>query len=127
MEFSLEDAWAYAFAAGRRGSYGSATVGKSAVTGRFGRLLHHGCKSSLDLTYTRPTEATKVRNYAFDAFGPYSIAGAALAAGIGQADDRPPDWKQGVVGYSERFGSDFGIAAIGTTTRYALAEAFRED
>jgi hypothetical protein len=81
----------------------------------------------LDLTYTRPTEATKVRNYAFDAFGPYSIAGAALAAGIGQADDRPPDWKQGVVGYSERFGSDFGIAAIGTTTRYALAEAFRED
>jgi hypothetical protein len=81
----------------------------------------------LDLTYTRPTETTKLRNYAFDAFGPYSLAGAALAAGIGQADDRPPDWKQGAVGYGERFGSDFGIAAIGTTTRYALAEAFRED
>ena len=81
----------------------------------------------LDLTYTRPTETTKLRNYAFDAFGPYSLAGAALAAGIGQADDRPPDWKQGAVGYGERFGSDLGIAAIGTTTRYALAEAFRED
>ena len=81
----------------------------------------------LDLTYTRPTETTKLRNYAFDAFGPYALAGAALAAGIGQADDRPPDWKQGAVGYCERFGSDFGIAAIGTTTRYALAEAFRED
>jgi hypothetical protein len=81
----------------------------------------------LDLTYTRPTERTKVRNYAFDAFGPYSIAGAALAAGIGLADDSPPDWKQGAVGYGQRFGSDFGIAAIGTTTRYALAEAFRED
>ena len=24
-----------------------------------------------DLTYTRPTETTKLRNYAFDAFGPY--------------------------------------------------------
>ena len=83
--------------------------------------------AQLDLTYTRPTETTKLRNYAFDAFGPYSLAGAALAAGIGQADDRPPDWKQGAVGYFERFGSDFGIAAIGTTTRYALAEAFRED
>ncbi len=80
-----------------------------------------------DLTYTRPTETTKLRNYAFDAFGPYSLAGAALAAGIGQADDRPPDWKQGAVGYGERFASGFGIAAIGTTTRYALAEALRED
>jgi hypothetical protein len=81
----------------------------------------------LDLTYTRPTETTKVRNYLFDAFGPYPLVGAALAAGIGQADDRPPDWKQGAVGYGQRFGSDFGIASIGTTTRYALAEAFRED
>jgi hypothetical protein len=56
----------------------------------------------LDLTYVRPTERTKVNNYAFDAFGPYPIAGAA-------------------------FVSDFGIAAIGTTTRYGLAEAFKED
>ena len=30
-------------------------------------------------------------------------------------------------GYSRRFGSDFGIAAISTTTRYALSEAFKED
>jgi hypothetical protein len=81
----------------------------------------------LDLMYTRPTEATKLRNYSFDAFGPYSLVGAALAAGIGQAGDKPPDWKQGAAGYGERFGSDFGIAAIGTTTRYALAEAFKED
>ncbi len=29
--------------------------------------------------------------------------------------------------YGKRFGSDFGIAAISTTTRYGLAEAFRED
>ena len=34
-----------------------------------------------DLTYTRPTQATKLRNYFFDAFGPYPIVGAAFAAG----------------------------------------------
>jgi hypothetical protein len=80
-----------------------------------------------DLTYTRPTEATKLHNYIFDAFGPYPIVGASLAAGINQADNTPPDWKQGAKGYSKRIGSDFGIAAISTTTRYALAGAFKED
>ena len=29
--------------------------------------------------------------------------------------------------YGERVGSVFGIALVTTTTRYALAEAFRED
>jgi hypothetical protein len=82
---------------------------------------------SLDLTYVRPTERTKVNNYAFDAFGPYPIVGAAFAAGINQWGNSPPEWGQGAEGYGKRLGSDFGIAAIGTTTRYGLAEAFRED
>ena len=80
-----------------------------------------------DLTYTRPTEKTKIQNYVFDAFGPYPIAGAAVAAGISQTDNTPPEWKQGAAGYGKRFGSDFGIAAISTTTRYAMAEALKED
>ena len=80
-----------------------------------------------DLIYTRPTEKTKIENYLFDAFGPYPAAGAAFAAGISQAYNTPPEWKQGAEGYGKRFGSDFGIAAISTTTRYGLAEAFRED
>jgi hypothetical protein len=80
-----------------------------------------------DLTYMRPTEKTKLQNYFFDTVGPYPIVGAALAAGINQVDHTPPEWKQGAVGYGKRFGSDFGIAAVGTTTRYALAKAFRED
>jgi len=82
---------------------------------------------NIDLTYVRPTERTKVSNYAFDAFGPYPIVGAAFAAGINQWTNSPPEWRQGAEGYGKRFGSDFGIAAIGTTTRYGLAEAFRED
>ena len=80
-----------------------------------------------DLTYTRPTQKTKLHNYVFDAFGPYPIVGAAFAAGINQAYNTPPEWKQGAAGYGKRFGSDFGIAAVSTTTRYALAQAFKED
>jgi hypothetical protein len=82
---------------------------------------------SFDLTYARPTERTKLSDYAFDTFGPYPIAVTAVAAGINQWTNSPPEWGQGAEGYGKRFGSDFGIAAIGTTTRYGLAEAFRED
>jgi hypothetical protein len=80
-----------------------------------------------DLTYVRPTESIKVHNYSFDTFGPYPIAGAAFVAGIGQTYNSPPEWKQGAEGFSKRFGSAFSIAAISTTTRYGLAEAFKED
>jgi hypothetical protein len=79
------------------------------------------------LTYTRPTEKTKLHNYFFDAFGPYPIAGAAIAAGINQAERTPPEWEQGAEGYGKRFGSNFAIAAVSTTTRYTLAKAFGED
>ncbi len=80
-----------------------------------------------DLTYMRPTQTTKLRNYLFDAFGPYSIVGAGFVAGINQVYNTPPEWRQGTEGYGKRFGSNFGIAAVSTTTRYALAQAFRED
>jgi hypothetical protein len=83
--------------------------------------------SQLDLSYTRPTQKTKIHNYLFDAFGPYPIVGAAFAAGINQAENTPPEWEQGAAGYGKRFASDFGIAAVTITTRYALAQAFRED
>ena len=80
-----------------------------------------------DPTYTRPTEKTKLQNYFFDAYGPYPLVSAAVAAGIDQYDNSPPEWGKGAEGYGRRFGSDFGILAVSTTTRYALAEAFRED
>ncbi|MGA2456745.1 MAG: hypothetical protein ABSF85_04200 [Terriglobales bacterium] len=80
-----------------------------------------------DLTYMRPPQATKLHNYLFDAFGPYPIVGAGVLAGINQVQNTPPEWKQGVDGYSKRFASDFGIAIVTTTTRYALSEVFHED
>jgi hypothetical protein len=80
-----------------------------------------------DLVYTRPTQEIKLRNYVFDAFGPYPVAGATVLAGVGQMENTPAAWHQGAAGYSRRFASDLGIAAISTTTRYALAEALKED
>jgi hypothetical protein len=81
----------------------------------------------LDLTYSRPTERTKLRNYFFDTFGPYPIAGAAILGAINQADKTPPEWGQGASPFGERVGSDFGIAMVTTSTRYGLAKAFGED
>jgi len=83
--------------------------------------------SQIDLTYVRPTQKTKVINYVFDAFGPYPIAGAALVADIDQFNNAPPEWDQGVKGYAKRFGSDYGIAMVATSTRYGLSEAFKQD
>ena len=84
-------------------------------------------RPKMDLTYKRPTEKTKLKNYLFDTFGPYSLAGAALLGGVDQEDKTPPEWGQGAAAYGERVGSYFGIATITTTARYALAAALRED
>ena len=86
-----------------------------------------GATRQAEATYIRPTQKTKLHNYFFDAFGPYPIVGAAFAAGISQAYHTPPEWEEGAEGYGKRVGSDFAIAAVSTTTRYALAQAFRED
>jgi hypothetical protein len=83
--------------------------------------------AQLDLTYIRPTTKAKLHSYIFQTFGPYPVVGAAFAAGINQADNTPPEWKQGAAGYGKRYASDFGINAVTITTRYALARAFRED
>ena len=80
-----------------------------------------------DLSYTRPTQTTEIHNYLFDVIGPYPIFGAALAAGISQVSNAPPEWRKDPEGYGKRFASDFGIAAVSTTTRYALSEAFGQD
>jgi hypothetical protein len=80
-----------------------------------------------DTPYKRPNEKVKLHNYFLDTVGPYPIIGAAFVAGINQANNAPPEWGQGAEGYAKRFGSDFGIAGVSTTARYALSEAFKED
>ncbi len=88
------------------------------------------------LTYQRPTNGEKLKNFAFDAFGPYALIGSAAAAGYQQADTAgnshnpagiPPDWGQGWDSYGARFGSNFGINLITTTARYSMAQVLHED
>src|SRR5208337_1486571 len=80
-----------------------------------------------NLVYKRTTEKMKLRTYLFDAFGPYPTAGAAIVAAVNQSEGTPPEWGPGARAYGQRFGSNLAIAAVTTTTRYGLAEAFRED
>ena len=77
--------------------------------------------------YVRPSESVKLHNFVFDAVGPYPIIGAVGTAGIQQAYGTPREWGQGMDAYGVRVASNFGIALTTTTTRYALAEVFRED
>jgi hypothetical protein len=77
--------------------------------------------------YTRPSNETLFHVYKFDLFGPYPIFVSAATAGLHQAENAPSAWGQGVEGYAIRFGSSFGIGAVETTTRYALAKVVRED
>lgn len=77
--------------------------------------------------YLRPTQKTKISNYVLAAFGPRPIVISAVSAGINQETNTPPDWNQGAEGYAKRFGSNYGILAVGSTTHYALSEVFKED
>jgi hypothetical protein len=77
--------------------------------------------------YRRPTQAENLGNYSYDMFGPFAIGVALVEGGIDLDDHTPPEWQLGFKGYAERTGSDFGIESVSTTTRYVLAEAFRED
>src|ERR1700721_2673427 len=62
-----------------------------------------------DSTYHRPTEKANLRNYGYDTLGPLPVATALVEAGFDQEGNAPPEWGQGFTGYSERFGSAFGI------------------
>ncbi len=79
------------------------------------------------LAYTRPTQKEKLQLFAFDAFGPYAFAKAALSGGFQQASNSPPEWGGGAGAFGERVASNFGIQLVTTTTRYGMAEILRED
>jgi hypothetical protein len=78
-------------------------------------------------SYTKPDFTQRFHNYLFDTIGPYPLIGAAIAGGVNQATNTPPEWGGGAQAYSYRYASNFGINLVATTTRYGLAEIFRED
>lgn len=58
---------------------------------------------------------------------PYSIAGPAFGAGIGQWENEPPEWGQGTAGYARRFASGMGRHLISETIRFGVAAVDGED
>jgi hypothetical protein len=106
-----------------QGASGASAQSTSYTPDTSSRHVAPGTTSS----YTKPTEGQKFHNYLFDSFGPYAIAEAAFGGAITQAKNSPPEWGQGWGPYGQRVGSTFGVALVTTTTRYALAQIFRED
>ncbi len=90
-------------------------------------LSHRAATVQPGQPYQRPSEKDKLHGYIFDAFGPYAFLSAVTVAGVQQARSRPPDWGQGWGAYGQRVASDYGINLVTQTTRYGLAELFRED
>jgi hypothetical protein len=60
-------------------------------------------------------------------FGFRGFVGAAIGSAIGQADNSPKEWGQGVGGFAERYGSGFAGNASRQTFAWVLESAFRED
>jgi len=77
--------------------------------------------------YTPPTGSALFHEFLFDSVGPYPVFMASATAGIHQATDNPPEWHQGAVALSQRFGSNMGITAVGNATRLGLGDLLHQD
>ncbi len=73
------------------------------------------------------TFADRTSIYGHAIISPYSIAGPAFGAGIGQWENEPPGWGKGGEGYARRFASGMGRHLIGETIRFGFAAADGED
>jgi len=95
-------------------------------------LVHHPTPAPQQTTsaagaYVFPSGRQRLNRYVWETFGPLSLIGVGVAAGIDQGQNSPPEWKQGASGYGKRFASRMGQYAIEQTTSYGLSEAFRLD
>lgn len=71
--------------------------------------------------------AEAVHGFLSDSAGPYSIFMALATAGVHQASDNPPDWRQGFPALSARFGSNMGITGVGNAVRYGVGWSMGAD
>ena len=73
------------------------------------------------------TAADKFEYRVIQTFGLRGFVGAAIGAGIGQANNSPHEWGQGVGGFAERYASGFAGNLSRQTFAFVLETAFRED
>jgi len=77
--------------------------------------------------YSRPTGAEKWSHFAHEAIGPYTLVKTLAVAGVLQAENSPPDWGQGMKGFGDRVGSEYGRFLAETGGKYLIAAALRQD
>lgn len=77
--------------------------------------------------YVFPTKDERLKRYLWQTFGPLSLVGIGVAAGIDQHQKDPPEWGQGASGYGKRYASRFGQYGIEQTVTYGVSEALRLD
>jgi hypothetical protein len=58
------------------------------------------------------TEGQRLREFFKDTVSPLSFLSSAASAGIGQARNRPKEWKQGSEAYGMRYGSAFAEQSV---------------
>jgi len=83
--------------------------------------------ASIRSDFRFPTSRERFDAYLKDTFGPGALLQSALAAGTNHFVDDPPEWRQGVQGYSRRFASRFGRFAIQESMEFGLATVLRQD
>lgn len=77
--------------------------------------------------YVFPTAKKRFDRYIKGTIGPMRLLRTGVAAGVGQWQDAPEEWGQGMKGYGKRYASAFGRSAIEQTVTYGLDEAFGLD
>jgi hypothetical protein len=68
-----------------------------------------------------------LRKYVWSTLGPPGAVGAAFVGGVEHWQGHPTEWGGGVSGFSKRWASQYAAAAIGNTTKYAVARLMHQD
>lgn len=81
----------------------------------------------LPLEARRLTFGERFRIYRHSIINPDSALGPAFGAALGQANNEPPEWRQGASGYGRRLASGYGRLVINRTIRFGVAALDHED
>jgi hypothetical protein len=73
------------------------------------------------------TEGQRLREFFKDTVSPLSFLSSAASAGIGQARNRPKEWKQGSEAYGMRYGSAFAEHIVRETLEFGASSVLHED
>ena len=68
-----------------------------------------------------------LRKYVWSTLGPPGAIGATFVSSFEQWQGDPPEWGGGASGFSKRWASQYAAAAIGNTTKYAVARLMHQD